>query len=1021
MLYVGGKRMRLARWPNPEEHFPKMLWKEDNWRKGVVSRSGIVDKGPVRKDPDYATRGGTFRYSFDRPALWTNAKEIWLDGIFTWSWEWSYNKVAAIDPASQTITLQFGENSGIQDKYSGNFFFAENLIEEMDQPGEYYIDRETGILYFYPTEEFNNGAEVVLSTLGVTMISLNDVSNMVISNLCFDTGRSDAMNVRMAENVKIQRCEFSNFAGTGISLNGKDCMVEQSSFHDLGGICMYLTGGDFKTLTPSGNVVSNCKFTDFGWFKRVYTAAALIDGVGTTFSNNLIQHCPHAGLLLVGNDHLIERNEFHHVNEEFIDLGAIYVNVGWSPLQRGWMIRNNYFHDVGSIPESPINSVGIYFDHGSQGGTVEGNVFYNMGLAKRGWATSAVMATTALYQVVKNNIFIDCTIPMKTAKIKSLPEYIQRRNEVYHWQKYFNGFDLSGMPHLQKYPEVAPFLPGAAPPQPEQFWKRFEKNVIWNPTVKLEIPSGIKYEKEKEEDPANPSHDPLIAADNWVTDDDPGFVDAAQQDFTLKPDAEVFSKIPDFQPIPFKSIGLQKEVGVQINSTEPSVINITGATAFRSAACASINAAFAAGGNYSVVFTNTDDTGAAVNNNAGSYQAWRGTFPGISGQTIIRTSWNGSVEGVRALVTPNPTNNASYWNTGVIPAVGNATVTTTTLPFTAFSGNSTQAAADLAFSDVTQASTPIAGSVSGGPVGVVVFTIVANKTWRNDVNAATITAPTSISAQQFKQLFASGKMPLSYFTSNTLNTNLVYATGRNDGSGTRTQYLVETGYGISNPVNQYVGYDRTNTLGILPSIVKTAKGGGFNAQGNATTTTASTVWGQDIDGNGGYNTGQDIRSDMAKTTASTTVYEFSDADESGDYDATEAVAVASNVKLYLLSWLSVSDAKSARGNNATSSANAQILGYNGVRLDDLENSSGGLASTGLSTNDRAKVVNGAYTAWGYEQLFHNNTANQVIVFNDLKSRLNSSSVIGSAGIPLGEMNVNRAAGDGEKVVSGPLP
>ena len=44
--------------------------------------------------------------------------------------------------------------------------------------------------------------------------------------------------------------------------------------------------------------------------------------------------------------------------------------------------------------------------------------------------------------------------------------------------------------------------------------------------------------------------------DNWVTDCDPGFVDASHGDFRLKPGSEVFSKLPGFQPIPLEQMGL---------------------------------------------------------------------------------------------------------------------------------------------------------------------------------------------------------------------------------------------------------------------------------------------------------------------------------------------------------------------------------------------------------------------------------------------------------------------------------
>ncbi len=39
-------------------------------------------------------------------------------------------------------------------------------------------------------------------------------------------------------------------------------------------------------------------------------------------------------------------------------------------------------------------------------------------------------------------------------------------------------------------------------------------------------------------------------------DHDPGFVDMAHGNFQLKPDAEVFSRLPGFKPIPFQKIGL---------------------------------------------------------------------------------------------------------------------------------------------------------------------------------------------------------------------------------------------------------------------------------------------------------------------------------------------------------------------------------------------------------------------------------------------------------------------------------
>ena len=65
-------------------------------------------------------------------------------------------------------------------------------------------------------------------------------------------------------------------------------------------------------------------------------------------------------------------------------------------------------------------------------------------------------------------------------------------------------------------------------------------------------PVLLKMKKENQADP-----NLLTQADNLVTAGDPGFVDAAKGNFALKPDSEVFKKIPGFKPIPFDQIGLR--------------------------------------------------------------------------------------------------------------------------------------------------------------------------------------------------------------------------------------------------------------------------------------------------------------------------------------------------------------------------------------------------------------------------------------------------------------------------------
>ncbi len=430
-----------------------------------------------------------------------------------------------------------------------------------------------------------------------------------------------------------------------------------------------------------------------------------------------------------------------------------------------------------------------------------------------------------------------------------------------------------------------------------------------------------------------------------------------------------------------------------VSAQAQTVVDITGATAFRQGATATINAIFNAGG----PFISIHNGGL----NGGSLQAWRGNFGNLTNLTI-RTRWNGSTEGLRAVFQPNqtidglPTNPSFFVTTSLdafSPTAGgnNAGVDTG-------GGNTAADVAELSFSDVRKEATPIPGASAGGAVGVVTFTMVANKTWRDDPRTANIT---NVTSQQFRTLFSQGSVPLSYFTGNTADTDMVYASGRNDGSGTRTTYLAETGYGANQLVKQYVGYDRSNST-VLPSILLVPRDGGFgiNTTGGlvATATNRSTVWGQNVDGNGGYVSGGDLRVDFRKTTENTSVLAVDDQGQNitnGDIQE-----LAPPAKLFLLSWLSTADAANASQGNTL----AVILGYEGVRLDDLA-AFGNSTNSTLSAADKIKVTTGRYSAWSNQQLLYSpGNATVATVFNFISG--NVAANIGSAGIPSNEMTGN---------------
>lgn len=402
-------------------------------------------------------------------------------------------------------------------------------------------------------------------------------------------------------------------------------------------------------------------------------------------------------------------------------------------------------------------------------------------------------------------------------------------------------------------------------------------------------------------------------------------------------------------------------------------VDITGATAFRAATLLSIKSRFDASGQ-PYQFSHDQAAGAF---SGATLSIWKGSFPGVTGVTTIRTSFNGSVEGIRALVD-SPAEDPLYYtsiagNFVTAAAVGGGETNSTTV---GFAKTTAKSQSEIAFSDVNKASTPYSGFAllpANPAVGVVVFTMLTNEG----------SSVTNVTSQQFRALMTNGYQPLSMFTGNAADTTNVFATGRNDGSGTRTTYLAEIGYGVSNPVNQYV---TTVSTGTAISTLQLVPAGGGSTPANA-----STVWEQDIAGNGGYSSGSTLRTDMGKTGASVNVL-----------DETGSNIFGSPVRADLVTFLSLNDAITARANGAV------FCGYNGVKLNDVA-----LSGSVMSAADKAKVTSGVYTAWGYENMYRRAdlvSGDSVTVYNGIKTAISSN--LASAGIPISEMTVGREVDGG---------
>jgi len=515
-LFFGGKRMPLARWPN----------------EGYVTMARVIDKG-VWQGSD--RRGGTFVYREDRPARWQAADGVWLSGFWRVPWTPETVRVKSIDTAKREIAFAAPVNAGIGSKYAGpegsgkEPWCAVNLLEEIDQPGEWCVNFPTKTLYFWPPAALE-GAEVLIADLKAPVLAAKNVSNLVLRGMVFEGGLAGGVQVSGGSNVLIAGCTFRNLGGTAVIIKGgTKHTVTGCDIHDMGCGGIYAGGGDRKTLTPAGHAITNNHIWQVGRVKKTYTPPIAVGAydsgyaAGCLVAHNLIHDIPHAAVLYGGNDNVLEFNHIYRVALDSGDVGAFYTWNDWT--SRGNVVRYNFIHD------SPAAN-GVYMDDGDSGDTVFGNVFYKLACGP--------FIGGGHDNLVRNNICIECPKGIHIDSRGVARGYnLQNKKMV----EAVMSVNPKQPPWSTRYPEMANLL---------EFHPDMPTGCVIENNVVVGCPKWLNQSGKKEEFQYTKFGENFVAA----AGEEPGFVDAAKMDFRLKPDSPVFKKLPAFKPIPMEKIGL---------------------------------------------------------------------------------------------------------------------------------------------------------------------------------------------------------------------------------------------------------------------------------------------------------------------------------------------------------------------------------------------------------------------------------------------------------------------------------
>ncbi len=520
-VFADGARQPLSRWPN--DGFATM-------KRVLVTGDG--------KTP------GTFEYTDDRPARWTENSYIWLKGQWRVGWEDPAIRVAKIDPAARTIAFAAGIPNGIGYKYITNPdgsrpgngkepWQALNLPEEIDRPGEWAVDFASRQLFIWLPDGVR---ELTITQLTDPLITAKDVAHLDLVGLDLGYSLGNGLVAENVDSLRLLGSRIHHIAGTAVQLHGLRSVIQSNDLHDLGAGGVLVSGGDSRQLLSSENIILNNNIHHYGMLRAQYSAGVDVgfggasnhrgrrDAVGVLVAHNRIHDAPRDAILVNGQNHTFEYNEVSACGFGSADTGSFYSWLDWTI--RGVVIRYNYLYDTVG---------GVNPDDGASGFHVYGNVIAG--------PRTGVWIASGPDHIVENNIFIKDEGPVFGLDDRGSGRGYATNKTLL---KRVAAMAMNTPPWSVRFPGLAARL-ADRPELPRG--TRFERNLIV-------IPKGEPIQnKISGKNAKNP--DLLTVADNWVSPTDPGFVNAAAGNFALKPNSPAFKNIPGFKPIPFDQIGLK--------------------------------------------------------------------------------------------------------------------------------------------------------------------------------------------------------------------------------------------------------------------------------------------------------------------------------------------------------------------------------------------------------------------------------------------------------------------------------
>ncbi|MBQ3226755.1 MAG: right-handed parallel beta-helix repeat-containing protein [Clostridia bacterium] len=554
-LYVDGARAQFTKYPKKGTLEPSEVETEEDWLHTPVSwfKTQKEDLETISK----------FRNFGD---CFISYNHYWID---------EHSPIKSYDLESGKIEFEYPSRFSLcpTQPHTALHYIIENVAESFENPNEWYLDRETSMVYYIPRNENQTPENIkVVAPLTDKLFILqgkneNKLSYVHFENLDFaytkgdyksefvdpKTGEltyraSDAQSVAQAHGsielyythgCAMENCNLYCLGVHALTVN-EGCTGTKlcnNHIYDIGAGGIKIGGEGYlfdaegnATLDDlnqnSGNTVKNNRIERCG--RRYFAGCGIL--VKHSFENyighNEISDLYYTGISVgwvwgykpsVTRDNLIEKNLIYNIGMGALsDMGGIYT-LGKQP---GTVIRGNVIHDVTTYD---YGAWGIYLDEGSSYITVENNLCYKVG--KNGFNQHFGQMNT-----IRNNIFA------KTGHCAARVSLWHINNRAIFEKNILVTDGKSSYSSMIDGDSIAP------------------NQIIATSNLHYNVSGPVSAMGEKEKISLE-EFQTAYGNDKYSIEADPMFVDYENNDFRLKPESPAY-KI-GFRDIDFSDVGIQ--------------------------------------------------------------------------------------------------------------------------------------------------------------------------------------------------------------------------------------------------------------------------------------------------------------------------------------------------------------------------------------------------------------------------------------------------------------------------------